>query len=144
VLAYFILTFLLLAGPVAPVEEAVRKNPESLEGTWAITSAIHDGRKSAPEKIKSVRLTFAGDKLTVHGDKGMESVFKLDAAKKPCQIDVTPGDGPDKGTVLKGIYELKGDELRICIGKSGKDRPTEFASKEKSGIILIELKREKQ
>ena len=135
--------FLFIVAPAA-AEGTSKTDLESLRGTWSIARAIHDGRVSAPEKTKSVKLSFAVDKLTVHGEKGMESVFKLDAAKKPREIDVTPGSGPDKGMTLKGIYDLNGDVLKICIAKPGRDRPTEFVSKENTGVILIELKRDKQ
>ncbi|HMF14628.1 MAG TPA: TIGR03067 domain-containing protein [Gemmataceae bacterium] len=138
-----VLAFFVPVSPAALAEEAAKKDPELFQGTWALVSAIHDGRKSAPEKIKTVKLTFSGEKLTVHGEKGMESAFKLDPSKKPKEIDVTPGDGPDRGKVLRGIYELMDEELKICIGKAGKERPTEFASKENSGVVLIELKRER-
>jgi uncharacterized protein (TIGR03067 family) len=134
--------FLLVATP-APAEESSKTDLESLRGTWSIARAIHDGHVSSPEKTKSVKLTFAADKFTVHGEKGMESVFKLNPSKKPCEIDVTPGSGPDKGMTLKGIYDLNGDELKLCIAKPGRDRPTEFTSKENTGVILIELKRDK-
>ena len=134
--------FLLVVAPAA-ADESSKTDLESLRGTWSIARAIHDGRLSAPEKTKSVKLSFAGDKLTVQGEKGMESVFKLEPSKKPREIDVTPGSGPDKGMTLKGIYDLNGDELKLCIAKPGRDRPTEFASKENTGVILVELKRDK-
>ena len=57
---------------------------------------------------------------------------------------MTPDDGPNKGKTLVGIYEVKGDELKVCHGDPGADRPKEIASKEGSGLSLITLKRVKK
>jgi len=51
--------------------------------------------------------------------------------------------GPDKGKTLLGIYELSDDAYKVCFAAPGKDRPTEFNSKEGSGNRLIVMKREK-
>jgi uncharacterized protein (TIGR03067 family) len=137
-----LLAILCLASPVR-AEERVKDVPQPLQGDWAIQSMEQDGHKTPAEKIKSVRIVIAGDHLTVHGDKGMESTIKLDSSKKPHHIDILLSGGPDKGKVWHGIYELQGDDWKLCLGKPGKERPTEFVSKENSGIVLMLLKREK-
>jgi uncharacterized protein (TIGR03067 family) len=40
--------------------------------------------------------------------------YKIDATDYPRTIDLTPDRGPAKGKVLKGIYELDGNTLKIC------------------------------
>jgi uncharacterized protein (TIGR03067 family) len=137
----FTAALLAAAGTLAGQE--VRKEHEQLQGNWSFVQAEHDGHKSSPDKLKALKLTIGADKLILRGDKGMEYAYKIDPAKKPKTIDVTPRDGPDKDMVLQGIYELDGDELKFCISKPGRDRPTEFVSKENSGLVLIVLKREK-
>jgi uncharacterized protein (TIGR03067 family) len=52
-------------------------------------------------------------------------------------------EGPEKGNTALGIYELDGDEWKLCLTITAKDRPTEFAAKPKSGLGLEVLKREK-
>jgi hypothetical protein len=48
----------------------------------------------------------------------------------------------DEKFVLKGIYEIKGDTLRICVHKARPDdRPTEFT--DDVGYCLAVLKRPK-
>jgi RNA polymerase sigma factor (sigma-70 family) len=74
---------------------------------------------------------------------------RLDATKSPKQIDIAvTSTGGMIGAeipmtarnrpigVIKGIYELNGDELRVCLGL-GKDRPTAFAGNPKPGELLV-------
>ena len=45
---------------------------------------------------------------------------------------------------IKGIYELKGDTLRICGAGQGGERPKEFKSDEGSDAMLLTFRREKK
>jgi uncharacterized protein (TIGR03067 family) len=58
-------------------------------------------------------------------------------------MDITFEEGPHKGEVMKAIYEVKGDELRICHGEAGQDRPRAFTSKA-AGETLVVWKRVKK
>ena len=71
------------------------------------------------------------------GDKTTKLSYKLDATKKPKWIDLTEGD---KTTL--GIYELEGENLKICFPEGGKrERSTAFESKPNSvNDVLIILK----
>jgi uncharacterized protein (TIGR03067 family) len=74
--------------------------------------------------------------------KQLELTFKLNAAKKPKEIDVTAKkNGQDE--IHKGIYVFDKDELKICISRAPDDRPTEFASQAGTMTELSRLKREK-
>jgi uncharacterized protein (TIGR03067 family) len=73
----------------------------------------------------------------------VECDYKLTTTTKPRAIDFTfasPAD-PQKTQVFKGIYELKGDKLKVCYGTDGVERPKTFASKEGSKLILITFRR---
>ena len=88
------------------------------------------------------------DVLIVEGDGKVRKEYaklalKLDAGTTPKCVDLTVADGVQKDAVLEGVYELKGDELRLCVRVFGKDRPTEFKSPEGSSIALLTLKRQK-
>jgi uncharacterized protein (TIGR03067 family) len=136
-----IVAVVVLIAANAPKDEAAKKE---LDGTWSVMSSESDGRKASKDDIKMVRLVFAGATLTTkRGDKSAESAIVIRPGEKPKEIDVIPGDGPDKGKKLQGIYELNGDNLRICLSKPGKKRPTEFTSQADSGRVLIVLNRTK-
>ncbi len=39
--------------------------------------------------------------------------------------------------MIKGIFVLDGDELRLCLGEVGKDRPAAFPERPKPGEVLV-------
>jgi uncharacterized protein (TIGR03067 family) len=122
------------------------KDRKALHGRWVLVSATHNG-KDAPkdDAVGKAVLTFDGDVMTMTvGDFKGTAKFKLDPTKTPPQIDMVPQEGSDKGKTVRGIYEVKGDTLRLCFGQPGDDPPAAFASKEGDQTALTEYKREKK
>ena len=70
--------------------------------------------------------------------------YVLDPSAKPKSIDWRDGgkNGPSKP--LAGIYELEGDELKICWGKEGAGRPEAFATAPGTGEWLWVMNRAKK
>jgi uncharacterized protein (TIGR03067 family) len=64
--------------------------------------------------------------------------LRIDASKKPAHIDVDLGAERGLG---KGIFELKGGTLKMCLGGGGNDRPADFSSPKGSNIELVVLNR---
>ena len=110
----------------ADLEKEVRK----FQGTWTFESSETGGEKLPIGELKALILTFEGLKHTVKkGDDVIQvGTQKLDPSKSPKTIDVTIAEGPNKGTVMLGIYEIDGDTLKVCFDPQGKKRPTEFKS----------------
>ncbi len=115
-----------LADDKADLEKEVRK----FQGTWTFESSESGGKELPAGELKGLILTFEGDKHTVKkGDEVLQvGTQKLDLSKSPKTIDVTMTEGPNKGTVMLGIYEIDGDTLKVCFDPEGKKRPTEFKS----------------
>ena len=65
--------------------------------------------------------------------------MNLDPAKKPKAADWAI-EGSDM--IAKGIFEVDGDTWKHCFSLT--ERPTEFGSKEGSGVYYIVLKRVKK
>jgi uncharacterized protein (TIGR03067 family) len=125
---------------------------KKLQGTWEILELTAYGKKVDFNSIKGTKFIFVKDKLTIQppNDKLEELVtrnfsFKLTAAKKPAEVDLTILDGKDKGLTSPGIYEIVGDTLRWCQSDATKapERPKGFTSLDKSTIYLFTLKRAK-
>jgi uncharacterized protein (TIGR03067 family) len=125
-------------------DDATKKDKAALQGTWKVTSSVSKGVKAPPEEIF---LIFRGDAILIREDgKTAENFsFALDPSKKPKEIDLTLKVGAQKGRVDRGIYQIDGGTLRICI-QSNKDapRPGEFASPANSELWLVVLQRTKE
>lgn len=120
---------------------ADEKNPagkDSLAGTWKLTSVDINGQALAMEKLQTARLVVKGPKYSlVIDDTRLEMTHVLRADKKPKEMDLTIAEGSDKGKVFQAIYKLEGDTFTVCRNdKPGMDRPTEFASKPNTGLLL--------
>jgi uncharacterized protein (TIGR03067 family) len=143
-----VVTAVLFVAVGAPQDDAGKKELEKLKGVWTTESIEYNGKQH--EKLaKQLRFVFKGNAATVEGNNQVRKeyakfTFKLDPGATPKLFDLTVAAGVQKDAVMEGIYELKGDQLRICLKVLGQDRPTEFASPEGASIALLVLKREKQ
>ena len=115
-----------LADDKADLEKEVRK----FQGTWTFESSETGGKELPADQLKGLILIFEGAKHTVKkGDEVIQvGTQKLDPSKSPKSIDVTVTQGPNKGAVMLGIYEIDADTLKVCFVPQGKKRPTEFKS----------------
>ncbi len=118
---------------------------KDMTGTWKVESAEAGGKKIESEDLKEIVVKITGDRYEVKAkDKVDAGTLKLDETQKPKTMDATDTEGLDAGKVVKAIYELSGDTLRVCYALEGGDRPTEFATKEGSPLLMLTYKREKK
>jgi uncharacterized protein (TIGR03067 family) len=118
-------------------------DPAKIQGSWKVVAAEDSGEKAPKEALKDLKWVITKDKITYKfAEKTTEWSYKLDPTTTPKWIDLTEGER----TTL-GIYELDGDNLKICFpeGPNGeRERSTAFESKPNSvNDVLITLKREK-
>jgi uncharacterized protein (TIGR03067 family) len=127
---------------VARADDSTKTDLDKLQGVWKVVAMENDGKKASEDSVKGIRMTIKGDKLLLKEDnKEEEASFKLDPMQKPKTMDLTIKAG-DKMEVVKLIYDLRGDDLKLCGGRAGKDRPKDFVAK--GGMNLIVFKREKE
>jgi uncharacterized protein (TIGR03067 family) len=134
------------------------KDLESLQGAWSIDTMEWGGKSLPKELMGGYKFVFAGNKLTWDGAIGIQSVmgkvtaidgtfpcdFKIDSSKEPKQIDITLHVKKSDRTVL-GIYEIKGDMLKVCyFGSNTGKRPADFSTKDDRNIAYIVLTRAKK
>jgi uncharacterized protein (TIGR03067 family) len=89
-----------------------------------------------------MRFAFAADKMTMlFGARPLtpSMPYFLDPSQEPKTIDVN-----SPGGVWRGIYELKGDSLKLCLNQSqaGGNRPATFTRPDAQGVYLYVLRRE--
>ncbi len=139
-LAIGLAAFVLLVAAEGKTKDG--KTTDSLTGTWKVVSLVADGEER--DQAKGTTMIFKDGKMTRQSPRGEQtSTYKVDTSKKPATIDMTGQTGKQAGQTRKGIFEVKGDELKICMTfLPDADRPKGFASEAGSGIILITLKRD--
>lgn len=137
----------LLLASQASADDA-QKDLDALQGTWKLVSAERDGKAIAADEVQKTRITFQKDTFDFPDAAGIgtskKGTIKVDPTKKPKSMDATSSNADDKGKVSLGIYEINGDDYKVCFAPPGKERPTEFSSKAKSGHILQVWKRAKK
>jgi len=132
-----------LAMTAAAVKAADAKAElDKLTGTWTAVSIERDGTPASSDQVAKVKLVVDGESYVYHsGDDKVEGKHMLDPSKSPKEIDAVRSTGPDAGKTIRGIYELDGDQFRVCLGTPGGERPTEFSTKAGSGHRLLVFKR---
>ena len=123
----------------ADEKKPAAKDEAKLLGTW-IPQFIEKGGEPAPTRaLKTFLLTFKeGGHRAMGKDQPGKGTYKVDADKKPKQIELSFEDG----VTFKGIYELEGNVLKLCLDERKGGRPTEFKSTKNSSIVLIVLQRD--
>ena len=133
------------------------KDEDSLQGTWIVVSMERDGDKQdlSDEKDEKKQITVVVNgnimkmKLGDLESKDDDATFKLDPGQKPKHIDMTrkktdlmSSSVEKKVQTTKCIFELEGDNLRICgpIEDDG-ERPKEFTGAKDKKTVLMTFKR---
>jgi uncharacterized protein (TIGR03067 family) len=124
----------------------VEKELKKFQGTWTFESVEAGGNKLPADQFKGITVTFEGDKYAVkNGAEVYEAgALKLDPSQSPKTFDSTVTEGPNKGTVILGIYEISEDMLKACFDPEGKKRPTQFQTASGSQTTLVVHKRVKK
>jgi uncharacterized protein (TIGR03067 family) len=141
----FVLGMLIAVGSLSGQD--AKKASSKVEGEWKPTEFKEDGKEG--NIADDMRMIFKDDTFLVReGDQvHVKGTFKVNAARKPHEIDMEFTEGPEnfQGKTGKGIYAIDGNTLKIALKAPGLDeRPKEFASAEGSKIFLLVLERVKK
>ena len=128
----------LLAVALSGCSDA-KQDKDAIHGEWAVVSAENGGKAISAGAVAQSWVTFAGDKFVFCYEGNVNAAtFTLDAAKSPKQINLKD----ENGRLRLAIYELTGDDLKICLDESGKDRPSSFAtSGGRNGMMVLKRKK---
>jgi uncharacterized protein (TIGR03067 family) len=141
---------LAMFGSALADDDAAKKELAKLEGGWQVVSGEEDGKPAGDYVVEHLKWEFKGDRLTFKGIEPLTEIaskltVKIDPSTNPKCIDFKVDVGSEKGHTLEGIYEWKGDELKVCLFVSftERNRPLEFETKEGSNRATFVLKRQK-
>ncbi len=99
-----------------------RTDAEAIQGIWMVTAIeeVHHQRSDEEKSyLKAGRftITITADRLTFDVDQSATS-YRLDPSKTPRQMLWSKPDDPHGRVVAIAIYELDGDDLKICLGRN--------------------------
>jgi uncharacterized protein (TIGR03067 family) len=118
--------------------------PGPLEGTWHVATLEVDGQQMPAGMLGEARIVVEGDRFQSLGMGAIyEGTMNLDSSANPQTLDMTFTAGPEKGNTNLGIYELAGDDWKLCLATRGGGRPKRFAAEPGTGHALETLKRGK-
>lgn len=117
---------------------------QAMAGKWKVETVEAGGKVVDVADEHKLVITIAGDHYEFMTKDGLDGgTLKLDETQKPKTMDATDTEGLDVGKVIKAIYELAGDTMRVCYAVDGGERPKELATKKDAPLLLITYKREK-
>lgn len=117
----------------------MQKDMENLQGHWDVTSL----------EVDETAFPFAGARIIIEGDRftslamgaAYGATVTVDAGTTPKTFSLHFTEGPEAGHTNFGIYELDGDEWKICLNMTGGPAPAAFATSPGSGNALETLHR---
>lgn len=120
--------------------DPAKKELDKFQGEWRFVSVEYDG-KDFTHVFKDAKAVVQGNKIKLMFPTAtLIRAFKLGLTTTPKCVDFQGLDAKGKpdGNDTEGIWEWKGDALRLCVSiKDGvKERPPDFSAKPNSGRIL--------
>jgi uncharacterized protein (TIGR03067 family) len=145
----------VVAGLVGVVGLAVGGNPlpstpddlGALQGYWKpLSIKFEDKDQMAAADLQKVTAVFDQKEYHLYfkdtSKEGAAPVrlalanVTLDPGTNPKTIEFTFAVGSHKGQKCHGIYELAGNQLKLCYGPADKPKPTGFGAPTRSGYFL--------
>jgi uncharacterized protein (TIGR03067 family) len=134
-------TLFVLEKQKEPAAEAgAGEDLEKMQGSWRVVSFQVGDEKASADEVKKRKVVVKGDRLTYEfgneQKEKREGTIKLDPKTKAFDWIIVKA-----GATMKGIYDLKGDDLKIGFGNDGLIRPTRFEFGKDQVQWLLVLKR---
>lgn len=141
----FAMATLVMADP--PPANSAGNDLDKVQGYWKPLQCESEGKPMMPaDLMKQVTVVFDKSEYYLYfkdskTDKdGKPIILRLALAnvtldEKTKSITFEFADGPLKGKKSHGIYEIAGNQLKMCYGPAEKPKPTKFESPAGSGYF---------
>jgi uncharacterized protein (TIGR03067 family) len=110
---------------------------QQFQGTWQVVRIATESGPVPDSLVRQLRYVFDGDRVTLYqGESVMVAgTVAIHANAAPKEIDVEMTEGPARGQVVRGIYEIAENRLRLCIGP---DRAAQFSPAKATSVVELE------
>ncbi len=122
----FLLALLCTSATAAPVPKEVKKQ-ERLVGAWKLESVTFGG---VANEVGATETEWKIDENFALTHNYIQTQLKIDTVTK--EIDWSMGE-----SILRGRYEVSGDQLTICLSKKNLPRATTFVPNEKNFVWVL-------
>jgi uncharacterized protein (TIGR03067 family) len=128
----------VLSGNDRSAAEELKK----LQGSWRVTALEAEGERITAEAVTNLYVTIKDNTYELLNlDNENSGTFQIDPSKTPAQMEIHCTTGADSGQTWPGIYEVNGDDFRVCYARRGKKRPTTFSGIDNPSLMMITYKR---
>src|SRR5438445_3443166 len=112
-----------------PSQDVVRREMRMLQGVWKIISVERDGKAAPKDEINDGTVFIQGNRLIIQTkDSHQDMDYGLDPAKQPKGIDLRSREGRSRENLVRGIYALERERLKLCVSQGGQERPADFTT----------------
>jgi uncharacterized protein (TIGR03067 family) len=128
----------------SPIELTIQRDVRQMQGSWQAVLMNQDGEvQPLVGAFANLQLIIKDDRRTIRSGETVfsEAYYRLNPAAHPPTIDLVVTRGGSRGQIMLGIYNISGDNLRVCYAGPGRERPRDFKPKVGSGHALQEMKR---
>jgi uncharacterized protein (TIGR03067 family) len=125
------------------VGDGAKQAESKVDGTWKIKSAELAGKKFPSQPGVELKLTIKKGEYEVQAESLDRGTVTYNDSAKPRRMEIKGVEGPNAGKTILAIYELSGDEMKVCYDLSGKAHPTEFKTVPNSPLFLVTYERVK-
>jgi uncharacterized protein (TIGR03067 family) len=105
-----------------------------LVGSWQAIEATSNGEPPPKGMLQRLTMLFKEETVSIMG--AAPTPYRVDTSASPARIDIL------NSRRQVGIFEVNGDELRICVGMDG-DRPSSFQTQKYTDHTYMRLKKVK-
>ena len=124
---------LLVSAPFSACNE--KQDRTALQGKWRAVEATSNGEAPPAGMLEKLILVFSRESVSIMASAPAR--FTIGTNFVPAHMDIL------NSRHQVGIYELKGDTLKVCFGMDG-DRPTTFHTEKYTDHTYILLERVKK
>ncbi|TWT29838.1 TIGR03067 domain-containing protein [Blastopirellula retiformator] len=143
---------LLIATCFSATPTFAADDADAIQGTWNFVEGEVNGTSLGEilkrQGITKMQVQFSDDVMSMSGfgPRNQQWEFSLDETKNPKEVRLvaveTAGKAA-KGTKLTAIYELEGDQLKLCLpGDETVGVPKDFKAPAESRLSSLMLKRQ--